>query len=394
MSDTPPTPAGAGRCEHGAIPNKCLQCAGVVTRIAGAGEPKPLVYFCDECMYASPDADDAAAHRRDTQHSLTAGRATPPDAGAGEDVIEIDEDGIVHYPASYRPAFDEVVAMLRRRAETKRADGNALAANECENCAFAVERLTSLPSPVPPQEVMLGRNPNYKPSQCESTCNGRRCIQGEAHDLFEADPIHYAEDEYDWWDHSADNPRSQEVMPSATDQSFANESSRSGLPVASGEAVPVPASPTLYPCADCGAMRTKAEGGTTFTVCDECWEKRYPKTPSPSHAELIREAREWEASRMLLELELPYANLISRLADALEKSERRAADNADMRDRAQERAGRYAVELRELEGAKRQIVALESLLHDRSEDSVIEIDEDGTVHNAPPDGWLRDPEGS
>ena len=32
-----------------------------------------------------------------------------------------------------------------------------------------------------------------------------------------------------------------------------------------------------YPCVDCGKPRTKAEGGTTFTVCDECWDKR-PKS--------------------------------------------------------------------------------------------------------------------
>jgi len=30
-----------------------------------------------------------------------------------------------------------------------------------------------------------------------------------------------------------------------------------------------------YTCADCGKLRTKAEGGTTFTVCDECWDKHY-----------------------------------------------------------------------------------------------------------------------
>ncbi len=30
-----------------------------------------------------------------------------------------------------------------------------------------------------------------------------------------------------------------------------------------------------YPCIDCGKLRTKAEGGTTFTVCDACWEKRH-----------------------------------------------------------------------------------------------------------------------
>lgn len=31
----------------------------------------------------------------------------------------------------------------------------------------------------------------------------------------------------------------------------------------------------IYPCADCGKMRSKAEGGTTFTFCDECWDKHY-----------------------------------------------------------------------------------------------------------------------
>lgn len=33
----------------------------------------------------------------------------------------------------------------------------------------------------------------------------------------------------------------------------------------------------VYPCADCGVMRSKNEGGTTFTVCDDCWDKHYPK---------------------------------------------------------------------------------------------------------------------
>jgi hypothetical protein len=27
-----------------------------------------------------------------------------------------------------------------------------------------------------------------------------------------------------------------------------------------------------YPCVKCGKLRTKAQGGTTFTVCDRCWE--------------------------------------------------------------------------------------------------------------------------
>jgi hypothetical protein len=27
-----------------------------------------------------------------------------------------------------------------------------------------------------------------------------------------------------------------------------------------------------YPCTKCGKLRSKAEGGTTFTVCDDCWD--------------------------------------------------------------------------------------------------------------------------
>jgi len=35
-----------------------------------------------------------------------------------------------------------------------------------------------------------------------------------------------------------------------------------------------------YPCADCGKLRTAGEGGTTFTVCDECWDKSHKKPTS------------------------------------------------------------------------------------------------------------------
>ncbi len=33
-----------------------------------------------------------------------------------------------------------------------------------------------------------------------------------------------------------------------------------------------------YPCEDCGAPRTKAQGGTIFTVCDDCWDKHHAAT--------------------------------------------------------------------------------------------------------------------
>lgn len=35
----------------------------------------------------------------------------------------------------------------------------------------------------------------------------------------------------------------------------------------------LPALPALYPCCECGVLRTKDQGGDTFTVCDSCWDK-------------------------------------------------------------------------------------------------------------------------
>ena len=41
----------------------------------------------------------------------------------------------------------------------------------------------------------------------------------------------------------------------------------------------------IYPCCDCGKMRSKDEGGTTFSCCDECWDKQYPKDSERKAAE-------------------------------------------------------------------------------------------------------------
>ena len=54
----------------------------------------------------------------------------------------------------------------------------------------------------------------------------------------------------------------------------------------------------VYPCAKCGTLRTKAEGGTTFTVCDSCWDALHPLRPTPSPAEVEAKRREfYEAAR-------------------------------------------------------------------------------------------------
>lgn len=33
----------------------------------------------------------------------------------------------------------------------------------------------------------------------------------------------------------------------------------------------------IYPCAECKTLRSRNEGGTTFTVCDACWDKHFKK---------------------------------------------------------------------------------------------------------------------
>ncbi len=50
-----------------------------------------------------------------------------------------------------------------------------------------------------------------------------------------------------------------------------------------------------YPCTDCGKPRTKAAGGTTFTVCDECWDKAYP--PKGTTKDVPEECSNDELSR-------------------------------------------------------------------------------------------------
>lgn len=56
----------------------------------------------------------------------------------------------------------------------------------------------------------------------------------------------------------------------------------------------------IYPCDGCGVMRTKAQGGTTFTVCDACWLGRYSANLA---AEVLR-LRGIEAERDALKIEV------------------------------------------------------------------------------------------
>lgn len=41
----------------------------------------------------------------------------------------------------------------------------------------------------------------------------------------------------------------------------------------------------IYPCDDCGLMRSQNEGGTTFAVCDACWDRHRFAEKSPKKEE-------------------------------------------------------------------------------------------------------------
>lgn len=64
------------------------------------------------------------------------------------------------------------------------------------------------------------------------------------------------------------------IQPPAT-QPDASPCARSSIQATGVEARPG----AIYPCSRCGTMRTKEEGGTTFTVCDACWDSVPAETP-------------------------------------------------------------------------------------------------------------------
>ncbi len=67
-----------------------------------------------------------------------------------------------------------------------------------------------------------------------------------------------------------------------------------------------------YSCDKCGTLRTKDEGGTVFTVCDDCWDEE-DKVEDKEHLEEIIDIwrNNWAS---------PYSNIaFSDLAQAILK---------------------------------------------------------------------------
>lgn len=58
----------------------------------------------------------------------------------------------------------------------------------------------------------------------------------------------------------------------------------------------------MCPCDDCGAPRTKDQGGETFTICDMCWDKYYRSETEPMSGPILAQARKEAAAGELEDL--------------------------------------------------------------------------------------------
>lgn len=92
-----------------------------------------------------------------------------------------------------------------------------------------------------------------------------------------------------------------------------------------------------YPCANCGMLRTKAEGGTVFTVCDDCWNILHPaaslapnpiRDPEAMTADLTRQLKEakrslrwWSGGASGSDIGKRVDELLAQLAAANERAE-------------------------------------------------------------------------
>lgn len=74
-----------------------------------------------------------------------------------------------------------------------------------------------------------------------------------------------------------------------------------------------------YPCEKCGRPRTKAEGGTTFTVCDACWDQKPDVTPETVDIALFQELARHCHSYSQVQLAIAFEKAVARIeADAAE----------------------------------------------------------------------------
>src|SRR5262245_52758670 len=81
---------------------------------------------------------------------------------------------------------------------------------------------------------------------------------------------------------SAASERDEDSRSTAGATGKVESSPSPSAPNASKSLKPNDTDERIYPCRECGVMRSEAEGGTTFTVCDKCWDQAHGKTVAPS----------------------------------------------------------------------------------------------------------------
>lgn len=84
----------------------------------------------------------------------------------------------------------------------------------------------------------------------------------------------------------------------------------------------------IYPCDRCGAMRTRAEGGTVFSVCDTCWDLLHPMEPEPVRMTL----RDWFAGKALTVFSLNDGEVAAILGGAVPRHDIAARFCYDLAD--------------------------------------------------------------
>lgn len=77
-----------------------------------------------------------------------------------------------------------------------------------------------------------------------------------------------------------------------------------------------------YPCTKCGKLRTKEEGGTTFSVCESCWDKMHPDCPmdEKSNEELVKEINK----ESVFELQGSWVRMFTKMLDIIDQKIERA----------------------------------------------------------------------
>lgn len=79
---------------------------------------------------------------------------------------------------------------------------------------------------------------------------------------------------------------------------------------------PTPDNERIYPCSKCGKLRTKAEGGTIFAACDDCWDDKFKsQTPETDAISFVIASGDWIKETDCTDCALNHARKLERERD-------------------------------------------------------------------------------